>query len=59
MAELEAMKKELEDKFLDPALASDAKRMLQLKTTYDGCKSELDAAFDKWQELEERKDAVV
>jgi ATP-binding cassette subfamily F protein 3 len=56
MAELETMKKELEDKFLDPALANDAKRMLQLKTTYDGCKNELDAAFDKWQELEERKE---
>ena len=59
MAELETMKKDLEDKFLDPALANDAKRMLQLKTTYDGCKNELDAAFDKWQELEERKDAVA
>jgi ATP-binding cassette subfamily F protein 3 len=59
MAELEAMKKELEDKFLDPALANDAKKMIQLKATYDGCKTELDAAFDKWQELEERKDTVA
>ena len=59
IAELETMKKELEDKFLDPALANDAKKMIQLKATYDGCKTELDAAFDKWQELEERKDAVA
>jgi ATP-binding cassette subfamily F protein 3 len=56
IAELEAMKKELEDKFLDPDLANDAKRLLQLKATYEGCKKELDGAFDKWQELEARKD---
>ncbi len=55
--ELEAMKKELEDRFLDPALATDTRKMMQLKATYDGCKSELEQAFDKWQELEERKGA--
>jgi ATP-binding cassette subfamily F protein 3 len=58
IAELEASKKELEDSFLDPSRTRDPQMLLALKKEHDQVKDELDAAFDKWQELEERKSAV-
>jgi ATP-binding cassette, subfamily F, member 3 len=55
---LEKKKKDLEDNFLDPELVKNAERFKQLNQDYNLTKNELDAAFDKWQELEERKSGM-
>ena len=57
IAELEAKKKELEDQFLDPALMQRADKMRALSEQLGKVKDELEATFDKWQELETRKEA--
>ena len=55
IAELEKKKKELEDSFLDPELTKRPDKMRSLSEELGKVKDELEAAFDKWQELEERK----
>ena len=57
IAGLEAKKKELEDQFLDPALMQRADKMRTLSEQLGKVKDELEATFDKWQELETRKEA--
>ena len=57
IAELEAKKKELEDQFLDPALMQRADKMRALSEQLGKVKDELETTFDKWQELETRKQA--
>jgi ATP-binding cassette subfamily F protein 3 len=55
IAELEKKKKELEDGFLDPELTKRPDKMRSMSEELGKVKDELEAAFDKWQELEERK----
>ena len=55
IAELEGRKKELEDAFLDPELTKRPDKMRSLSEELGTVKDRLEAAFDKWQELEERQ----
>jgi ATP-binding cassette subfamily F protein 3 len=55
IAELEKKKKELEDGFLDPELTKRPDKMRAMSEDLGKVKDELEASFDKWQELEERK----
>jgi ATP-binding cassette, subfamily F, member 3 len=55
--ELEGRKKAIEDQFLDPALVQRPDKMRLLSQQLSQVKDELEASFDKWQELEERKSA--
>jgi predicted transcriptional regulator len=55
IAELEKKKKELEDGFLDPELTKRPDKMRAMSVVLGKVKDVLEASFDKWQELEERK----
>jgi ATP-binding cassette subfamily F protein 3 len=55
IATLEERKKELEDSFLDPELTKRPDKMRLLSEELGKVKDQLEAAFDKWQELETRK----
>jgi hypothetical protein len=59
IAALEKDKKEVEDQFLDPELVKRPDKMKLLSEKYSKLKEELDANFDKWQELEGRKSALT
>ena len=59
IASLEAQKKQMEDEFLDPELTKRPDKMKNLSEKYSKTKDELEAQFDKWQELEERKSALT
>ena len=59
IALLEAEKKKLEDEFLDPELTKRPDKMKNLSERYSKTKDELEAQFDKWQELEVRKGALM
>jgi ATP-binding cassette subfamily F protein 3 len=54
---LEKEKRSIEDQFLDPALVQRPDKMRALSERLTTVKDELEAAFDKWQELETRKEA--
>lgn len=58
LARLEEEKKSLEDQFLDPELSKRPDKMRLLSERYSKLKDELEAHFDKWQELEERKEGL-
>ncbi|MGH7443199.1 MAG: ABC-F family ATP-binding cassette domain-containing protein, partial [bacterium] len=55
---LEAEKKVIEDQFMDPALTQRPDKMRALSERLSKVKDELEADFDKWQELELRKESV-
>jgi ATP-binding cassette subfamily F protein 3 len=59
IAVLEKEKKEMEDQFQDPELVKRPDKMRLLSEKYSKVKDELDANFDKWQELEGRKSALT
>ncbi|MES2201623.1 MAG: ABC-F family ATP-binding cassette domain-containing protein [candidate division FCPU426 bacterium] len=59
IAKMEAEKKAMEDEFLDPDLSKRPDKMKLLSERYSKLKDELEASFDKWQELEGRKDAIT
>jgi ATP-binding cassette subfamily F protein 3 len=59
IAKLEADKKQMEDEFLDPELTKRPDKMKNLSERYSKTKDELEAQFDKWQELETRKSALA
>ena len=56
IAALEKEKISIEDQFLDPALAQRPDKMRVLSERLTRVKEELEASFDKWQELEVRKE---
>jgi ATP-binding cassette subfamily F protein 3 len=58
LARLEEEKKSLEDQFLDPELSKRPDKMRLLSERYSKLKDELESHFDKWQELEERKEGL-
>jgi ATP-binding cassette subfamily F protein 3 len=55
IATLEKRKKELEDAFLDPELTKRPDKMRALSEELGKVKDQLEANFDKWQELEQRR----
>ncbi len=59
IAKLETAKKEAEDQFLDPELTRRPDMMKIASEKLVLIKDQLEKAFDKWQELEERKSVTV
>ncbi len=57
IAALEQEKRSIEDQFLDPALVQRPDTMRVLSVRLTKLKEELEEKFDKWQELEARKEA--
>jgi len=56
IAALEKEKTTIEDQFMDPALVQRPDKMRSLSERLGAVKEELEVAFDKWQELETRKE---
>lgn len=56
--ELEKNKEELEEKMADPALYSDEKAWAQTNEAYEDCKRHLDRYYGKWEEAQEKIDAI-
>jgi ATP-binding cassette subfamily F protein 3 len=57
IAALEKEKLAIEDQFMDPGLVQRPDKMKTLSARLSQVKDELEAGFDKWQELETRKGA--
>lgn len=56
--ELEQKKEELEEKMADPALYSDTKSWTDTSQKYETCKRHLDRWYAKWEEAQEKIDAI-
>jgi ATP-binding cassette, subfamily F, member 3 len=56
--ELEKEKEELEGKMADPALYSDEKGWAETNEAYENCKRHLDMYYGKWEEAQEKIDAI-
>ncbi len=56
--ELEKEKEELEGKMADPALYSDEKGWAETNEAYENCKRHLDRYYGKWEEAQEKIDAI-